>query len=409
MKSNPIYVIASVLLVAATAATLGWIFGLRLETGGLYPEYSTLRADPLGAKALFLSLGRLDGVKAERRLREFELAPVSGEGRSLFYLAVDPDELEDVPENIVRAWEKFAKEGGRVVFTFTPDSFRAGEYNASGRRPRRSRSKPANSQTPPGEKTLRMAFEWKIPWDRATNAVLGARRRAVRSDSAPTAFLPKEISWRSEMVFSAPEDVWTPIYRVDEQPVVVSRALGKGSLVFCSDSFFLSNEGLRNEPQPGLLSWLIGSAREVLFDETHLGVREDPGIASLLRRYRLHGLVISLIIIATLFAWKNVAAFPPKSVIKPADDDMVAGGDSLSGLASLLRRSIPREKLAKICFEEWAGSPDAKLVPRERRERAAEALRQFEMTLESQRNDLEFYQKISRLLRERPGKPARNS
>ena len=39
---------------------------LRLETGDVYPRYSSLRTDPFGCKALFESLDRLPGVRTRR-------------------------------------------------------------------------------------------------------------------------------------------------------------------------------------------------------------------------------------------------------------------------------------------------------------------------------------------------------
>src|SRR5438067_4682472 len=67
----------------------GFIFGiaklfkLRFEAGDVYPEYSSLRADPLGAKAYYESL---DNLLVARR--NFKPLSKLGDGRdtTLFYL-----------------------------------------------------------------------------------------------------------------------------------------------------------------------------------------------------------------------------------------------------------------------------------------------------------------------------------
>lgn len=53
-------------LLAVTAAFLyglAHLFALRFERGDIYPEYSSLRADPPGAKALYESLDQFLSVR----------------------------------------------------------------------------------------------------------------------------------------------------------------------------------------------------------------------------------------------------------------------------------------------------------------------------------------------------------
>src|SRR5204863_5323220 len=136
---------------------------------------------------------------------------------------------------------------------------------------------------------------------------------------------------------------------------LIERRFGSGSLVFSADSYFLSNEAMRKERHPQLLAWLIGRNATVLFDETHLGVTESPGIAALVRKYRLHGLVIGLILMAGLFVWKKAISFVPAYDEEQAErhGDAVAGKDSAAGFVNLLRRSISPSEILPVCFAEW--------------------------------------------------------
>ncbi len=69
-----------VLWVGAAAFFYGLfhLFQLRFELGDIYPEYSSLRTDPLGTMALYESLQKLPGLSvgrdfsAENRLPEGE-------------------------------------------------------------------------------------------------------------------------------------------------------------------------------------------------------------------------------------------------------------------------------------------------------------------------------------------------
>ena len=106
---------ALVVLLVVTAgflAGLGHLFNLRFEAGDIYPEYSSLRADPLGTKALYESLGKL--VPARRHYQPFARLR-DGEGATLFYLGARPADLRLTREDW-QALETFVTTGGRSSF-----------------------------------------------------------------------------------------------------------------------------------------------------------------------------------------------------------------------------------------------------------------------------------------------------
>jgi len=61
------------------------LFVLRFEAGDVYPPYSTLRGDPLGAKVFYESLNALPGIAVERNEKPLSKFS-SNETASLFYL-----------------------------------------------------------------------------------------------------------------------------------------------------------------------------------------------------------------------------------------------------------------------------------------------------------------------------------
>src|SRR5688500_3980656 len=56
------------LLLLLFLAGLARFLYLRFSSGEIYPAYSTFRPDPVGAKALYESLRRLDGIETSRQL-----------------------------------------------------------------------------------------------------------------------------------------------------------------------------------------------------------------------------------------------------------------------------------------------------------------------------------------------------
>ncbi len=80
-----------------------------------------------------------------------------------------------------------------------------------------------------------------------------------------------------------------------------------------------------------------------------------PGVAALMRKYRLEGLAAGLLVLAGLFIWKNsISLVPP--LADEAREHFVAGKDSAAGFVNLLRRSVRPRDLLAACFAEWKKS-----------------------------------------------------
>ena len=166
--------------------------------------------------------------------------------------------------------------------------------------------------------------------------------------------LPDTLEWHSAIIFTNLASSWRTIYARGTNPVVVERKFGSGTVVLASDSYFLSNEALRKDRHADLLAWWIGPGRQILFDEAHFGIVENEGIAALIGKYRLHGFVASLMLLAGLFLWKNSLVFIPP--LEPRKEDFIAGKEAFTGFVNLLRRNIRKRDLLDICFAEWEKS-----------------------------------------------------
>jgi hypothetical protein len=167
--------------------------------------------------------------------------------------------------------------------------------------------------------------------------------------------LPETLAWHSGMVFTNLASSWHIIYTRGTNAVLIERRFGAGSVLLATDSYFISNEAMAKDRHSDLLAWLVGTGELVVFDEAHLGIVEAPGISTLMRKYRLQGLIIGLVSLAGLFIWKNSTSLAPPFVDEKASSE-VMGKDAGAGLVSLLRRNIAPKELLRVCFEQWTRS-----------------------------------------------------
>jgi hypothetical protein len=350
--------LAWLLGVAAFVVALGHLFQLRFESGEMYPPYSSFRADPLGCRAFYESL---DGLTVVSRNLDPLPALDQPRGQTLCIFGVTPRQLVVSPVE-ARDLDAFVRGGGRLVMTFLASTW----------------APEPTTNAPPNELKKKKAKQ-RFVGDLAEN--WGVHFKLVplpKDDDEPArAFacqtslkLPRSISWHSTLVFTNLNAAWKTIYSRERNPVMIERPLGNGTLVFAADTYFVSNEALLRERRATLLSWLIGPAKQVIFDETHLGVAEEPGVATLLRKYRLHGLLAALLALAALFVWRQSVPFVP-ATDEHSDINHVAGRTAAAGFVNLLRRSIPANKLLAVCVAEWEKS-----FPRNSRLPAARELAQ---------------------------------
>jgi hypothetical protein len=194
------------------------------------------------------------------------------------------------------------------------------------------------------------------------------------------------------------------VYVRANRPVIVERQLGRGTIVLSGDSYFFSNQALRNERRPRLLAWIIDPNREVVFDEWHHGIKKSPGIASLARKYGLYWLFPAILLVAGLFVWKNASYFmPPRDdKFSTEDHDITSGRDYTDGLVSMLRRNVSTRDILNVCFKEWKASLSAhEMVSADTLNRVRDLIIQEQSRSPRKRDPVTAYRKIQKILTER--------
>jgi hypothetical protein len=421
-RSNFILPIVAFVGLTLFFLALGRILLLRYERGDIYPAYSTLRADPLGARAYFESLDSIKGYSPRRGFnflhQELEEHPAT-----MFYLGFDAEELSSFTKEEVAQLDAYVRQGGRVVLTLSPEE--SDTVTMTSEQRKKKAEKDARKSTPDkkdsdaptdkaeelsdGPQTAQEKYEreelqkekedyekyvepnpppssfhyhrslaalWGFGWDNHHDAVQKkiTSRAATDADThteedpelkKPDVFafyggeehLESQVPWKSALYFVRLESDWQPLYYAKTQPVLIRRSWGKGEIIVATDSYFLSNEALRNSRTPLLLTYLAGPANVLVFDETHLGTQQQEGVMFLMNRFRLEGYLYGALAVMLLFLWRNSCPLvPPQVRSHRVLGGTVSGMDSRSGLVNLLRRNIGMSEILSASFAEWKRS-----------------------------------------------------
>jgi hypothetical protein len=129
-----------------------------------------------------------------------------------------------------------------------------------------------------------------------------------------------------------------------------------------------------------------------VFDETHLGVVDRQGVASLMRRHGLHGCVAAILLAAVLFVWRaSVPFLPPRDEQEAGSAEAVTGRDAAAGLVTILRRGIPASDVLRVCRTVWTRTFER---------RRPDLVAALEAMTEEAADPVEGYRRISRTLQE---------
>ena len=180
-------------------------------------------------------------------------------------------------------------------------------------------------------------------------------------------------------------------------PVIIERKYGDGSIVLAADSYFREQRSAAQERHPRLLARLFSGPPQIIFDEEHHGVRDNPGIASLARKYRLHGVVAGLAARSRcFFVWKNSVRFHPAPTNRsPRTATSSSARNPREGFINLLRRSIRPPRSSPRASRNGARPPRT-IRATSRRSRKSGAQEQARPPRE--RDPVAAYRAISRAL-----------
>jgi len=281
-------------IALALMFTVGLIalFNSDFAGGEVYPEYSTLRTDPTGAKLLFDSLAHLPGVTVARNF--MPLLNLAANRSTVVLLGLHDPDLDEV--------EKLAKSGARVVAALRED------------------------WKPEPKESAAIFKQWQV-------------RLAVSTEKN-----------RPSQLYFAEAQGWSPMQWSGARLAAIERPFGKGAVALLAASGDFSNQSTVAQDRLPQVTAALGSNARIVFDESHLGIAESGSVVGLARRFHLMGMAAGIAIVAALFIWRNSSSFPVRQASLPV---VLAGRTSASGLLTLLRKNIPQRDLTAACWQEW--------------------------------------------------------
>jgi hypothetical protein len=304
---------AAVALAALFLGGLVALFNADFAGGEVYPEYSTLRADPDGSKLLFESLARLPGLTVTRNFLPVQSLGINGSTVVLLGLReLDPDVME-----------KLAKRGNRVVAALRED------------------------WKPEPKESGEIFKQWQV-------------RVAVDTEKD-----------HADRLYFSQAQGWRPMERAGEKLVAIERDFAQGSVALLAASSDFSNQSAVAMDRLPQVTAALGANSRIVFDESHLGIAESGSVVGLARHFRMMGMAAGLAIVAALFIWRNASAFPVGQASRPV---ALPGRTSASGLLTLLRKNLAPRELTAACWQEWLAGSRRELSP-ERVERAQQIAR----------------------------------
>ncbi len=416
MSRNRRVLLASFLiLLIVFAVGVVQLFVLRFKRGDVYPAYSTLRADPLGAKALYESLEVLPNIRAVRNYRTTTKVADALEG-TWFYLGLRSENIRLFDKKTMDGFEEIANRGGRLFISFAPEEKEPKKKKkvegADGEGTQESDQGKDFAESNGKDGAAGEDGTWRsrglvAMTDRWGFAIDNARLRnsSMEHSSATLTednqhLLPGSIRWLTTLIFDELDEAWRVIYLRGGHAVLMERPWGKGTIVLSADSYFISNEALMTHRYPELLSWLLSDNKTAVFDETHFGVTENIGVAALGRKYRLHGLFFGFLVLAALYVWKNASGFVPVHFsgdggLSHGDDMLVEGKDASAGFINLLRRAVASKDILAVCFQEWKKAlPSYQRHSRKRLERMEAVLQREKIQTGRHRDPVRAYQSM---------------
>jgi hypothetical protein len=311
------------------------MFRIRLETGDSYPEYSTYRADPKGLKAFYESLQATDQIQVSRRLQTSKILP-SGENQLLVVAGLRADQ-QIVSDEDSQLFDHWLATGGRLLIALGPEPSQTVKTSPPSRTNQEDKSNPSS-------------VLWQL-FIRRWGAQI-APLSDIRSATATSTLFGLIPRWLGRNFFDRLTPEWKVMAMQGGKDVIVERAFGHGSIVLLADSYPLSNEALATDRNTDFLLWLIDNRRGVLFDETHLGLTEQPGIMTLANRFGLQGTLFSFVAVLLLFIWKCQYTLVPRTKFDQ-NSLIVSGNSSDQAFLNLLPRAVPYKDLLKVCISTW--------------------------------------------------------
>ena len=333
MRNDRLIAFILIGLMAALFVVVGvQMFKTRAEVNGVYPEYSSFRADPKGYRILFETLSKLASVHVERSLKPLGEVP-PGDGKILVVAGLLPSGW---PADQMKTFNDWMTNGGTLLVAFNSQQFESNEE--------KNRRVPVQPEDKSLHGEVDKAESWGIRIFRSKQSLVSQLQSNLFAEQS---------SWAGHLYIQPTKSDWEVLAKARDLPVVLQRKFGAGKLLVLADSYPLSNIALAAHRNAALVSWLFPQHSTIFFDETHFGFVEHPGIIGLARRYGLDGAFVAILCLAVLYLWASRYSLKPVRRVQADSEPAVRGIGGNEIFTNLLRRTLPAKDLCAICLQIW--------------------------------------------------------
>lgn len=313
-------VISALILLFAFSAYK--VLDMRFKEGDVYPRYSSLRHDPMGTSIFFQSLGKMD-YTVTTLLEESLLEGLDPGDTILFILSPSFNFSKEAREGIVG----FILHGGRVLLTEKDHNSLMDFFD---------------TRIDPNQR------DWENDGDENNRGILKAEPGEMFD------FLDEKLTIMdlSPLISEWPRT--QTVYSIKDKDIVLLLTHGKGDMIICSETYFISNESLIKEPPVRFFTWIMDGRKQVLVDEYHHGISSRKGISFLLEKYHLYWSIAYMILIFILYLWHVLPRF--RKPIPRSLSETPRIRSSLDGYTHILTKTVPKDRLLDISLEQWIKS-----------------------------------------------------
>ncbi len=256
MKKTLIIIISTILCLQFIYSIFELV-SLRFLQGDNYPKYSSFRADPLGMKGLYDSLGELENIKVMRSLQHIKDTKLPYSDSILFATGIgsDKDDWKNDKE-----YYNYVLNGGRLIIIFS--------LNAKGAYTYKNKD---NKEVDEEQEYCKFGFAVE-----RSKKMTSAKFYANLADAEfAEKFNIKKLSFYTKNhLLLSPEYDWRTLYEYEKSSMVIERNAGKGSLIVSTMSYCLTNEGLQKDMPVEFITYLLQNRKLVVFDEFIHGLQE---------------------------------------------------------------------------------------------------------------------------------------
>jgi hypothetical protein len=320
MRKSVILIIIFLLFFAGTF----FIFQSRLRKGEAFPDYSTLKADPLGTLALFESLQKTPDLTVTRNYSSTSIVNISNS--TIFFIGVQPY-VFNMEGSLTSHIDSLLKNGNRVIVSFLDPPF----YSLS--------NFPSDSLN-----KSKLSFLHSIKFKKSCSDTSNVR--------AADAFF-KNIKWPGGLNLQA-DSTWETIVFRDSFMLLGEKKVHSGALVALHDGYNLSNQGLRDNLKTNgsnpLIPYLIGNNTTIIFDESHHGFVKRNSISAILQKAGFTPVIVFLCMWFLLLIW-YIQGITIR--IQPAWISDNQSSETPDSLQLILSSRISAKNILQICKDEW--------------------------------------------------------